>query len=99
MAELSENEKVREQLLREEKAERDKLNAQNYGYRKGLADGHEKGFSDGHKEGFSNGQEKGLAALSSLIHLLIENGRQDEIEKVTSDMEYQKKLLAEFQLL
>lgn len=99
MAELSENEKIREQLLREEKAERDKLNAQNYGYRKGLADGHEKGFSDGHKEGFSDGQEKGLAALSSLIHLLIENGRQDEIVKVTSDMEYQKKLLAEFQLL
>lgn len=99
MAELSENEKVREQLLREEKAERDKLNAQNYGYRKGLVagfiDGHEKRFSDGHEKGFSNGCE----SLSQLIQLLIMNGRQEEIAKVTSDMEYQKKLLSEFGLL
>lgn len=91
MAELSENEKVREQLLREEKAERDKLNAQNYGYRKGLV----AGFIDGREKGFSNGCE----SLSQLIQLLIMNGRQEEIAKVTSDMEYQKKLLSEFGLL
>lgn len=111
MAELSENERVREQLLREEKAERDKLNAQNYGYRQGLAagfidghekgftDGHEKGYSVGHEKGYSVGHEKGLAALSRLIQLLIANDRQNEIARATSDMEYQKKLLAEFHLL
>lgn len=107
MAELSENEKVREQLLREEKAERDKLNAQNYGYRQGLAagfiEGHEKGFSDGHEKGFSDGLEKGFTngqeTLSRLIRFLIANGRQDEISRVTSDMEYQKQLLAEFEFL
>lgn len=135
MAELSENEKVREQLLREEKAQRDKLSAQNYGYRKGIVagfiDGHEKGFADGHEKGFADGREKGFAdgrkkgfadgrekgfadgrekgfadghdqgltSLSRLIQLLIEAGRQDEIARVTSDMEYQKKLLSEFRLL
>lgn len=135
MAELSENEKVREQLLREEKAVRDKIHAQNYGYRrgmiagfidghekgqkkgfdagqkKGFSDGQKKGFSDGQKKGFNDGQKKGFSdghekgfdeareALSRLIQLLIETGRQDEIAKVTSDMEYQKTLLSEFHLL
>lgn len=107
MADLSENEKVREQLLREEKAERDKLHAQNYGYRRGLVtgfiDGHEKGFADGHERGFADGRERGFAdgreKISRLIQILLENGRQDEIAKVTSDMEYQRRLLAEMGLL
>lgn len=79
MAELSEDEKVREQLLREEKAERDKLSAQNYGFRQGHA--------------------AGLSALSQLIQILIQNNRQNEIERVVSDMEYQRRLLSEFKLL
>lgn len=83
MAQLSEDEKIREQLLREEKAEFDKRSAR------------DNGFAEGHTIGLN----KGISVLSQLIQLLIQNDRQNEIDWVTSDPEYCDKLMKEFKLI
>lgn len=83
MAQLSEDEKIREQLLREEKAEFDKRSAR------------DNGFAEGHTIGLN----KGISVLSQLIQLLIQNDRQNEIDRVTSDPEYCDKLMKEFKLI
>ena len=44
----------------------------------------------------AKGEAKGENKLSALINSLIDAGRNDEIQKVTSDAEYRQKLYTEF---
>lgn len=88
MAQLSEDDKIREQLLREEKAERDKLSAQHYNF--------QRGFDKGHTEGLAEGLTQGADSLTALLNHLAAAGKQDEIAKVLSDKDYRQKLLQDF---
>ena len=47
-------------------------------------------------EGYNNGFTEGENKLGTLISFLINSGRNDEIEKAASDVEYRQKLYAEF---
>ncbi|MGN0583068.1 MAG: hypothetical protein ACI4KB_10250, partial [Oscillospiraceae bacterium] len=59
-------------------------------------DGIEIGFSRGEAKGRNEGRAEGENKLGALIDSLINAGRNDEIQKVTSDAEYRQKLYEEF---
>ena len=62
------------------------------GYNNGFDDGVTKGEAKGKAEGRAEGENK----LSTLINSLIDAGRNDEIQMVTSDIEFRQKLYDEF---
>ena len=102
MAQLSDDEKIREQCRRREKFERDQLNFRNYCLREGIEVGRAKGLEEGRakglEEGRTEGKEEGAALLGDLIMKLIAAGRADEIERVSSDPGYRNALYKEFHL-
>lgn len=50
------------------------------------------------KLGMEKGMEKGIGRVNALIKCLIGDGRGDEIARMASDVEYQKRLLVEYGL-
>lgn len=86
MAELTDDEKIRQQCLRREKYERDRIQAHNYGIQQGL------------EQGLAQGIDDGIRLLSELIQKLLSAGRQAEIEKAVSDEACRNALLKEFNL-
>ena len=68
----------------------------NNGYDDGLTKGEEKGRNEGRAEGRAEGKAEGENKLSTLINSLIDAGRNDEIQMVTSDIEFRQKLYDEF---
>ena len=58
---------------------------------------HEKNLVwESYNNGYDDGEVKGENKLGALIDSLINAGRNDEIQKVTSDAEYRQKLYEEF---
>lgn len=74
IAQLSEDEKIRQQCERREKYERDRISAINFGKR------------------------EGIAKICSLIQLLNDAGRQEDISRIAVDESYRDQLLDEFGL-
>ena len=66
------------------------------GYNNGFDDGVTKGEAKGKAEGRAEGKAEGENKLSTLINSLIDAGRNDEIQMVTSDIEFRQKLYDEF---
>lgn len=86
IAQLSEDEKIRQQCERREKYERDRISAINFGKAEGRA------------EGLAQGILEGQDQLAALIQHLNQSNRQDDIFRLLSDKDYRKQLLNEFQL-
>ena len=59
-------------------------------------EGYNNGFAEGETKGRTEGRTEGENKLGTLISFLINSGRNDEIEKAASDVEYRQKLYAEF---
>ena len=53
-------------------------------------------YAQGIAEGEAKGKAEGENKLSTLINSLIDAGRNDEIQMVTSDIEFRQKLYDEF---
>lgn len=68
------------------------------GMEKGLQQGIEKGIERGIEKGIEKGKAEGEQRVNRLVQILIEMSRTDEISKMVSDREYQKKLFKEFGL-
>ena len=67
---------------------------------KGRAEGEAKGRAEGEAKGRAEGEAKGRAEgenrLAELISKLLAAGRNDDIERVTKDPQYRRKLYEEF---
>ena len=55
--------------------------------------------ADAIEEGLEQGLEQGIELINQLNHILLSEGKYDELQKASKDKEYQKKLLAEYGLL
>lgn len=85
-AQLSEDERIRQQCQRYEKYERDRLNAMNYS------------FEQGKKQGEQQGKKDGREQISRLCQKLQEHDHGNEIFQALNDSEYLERLLKEFGL-
>ncbi|MCI6750987.1 MAG: hypothetical protein MR586_09485 [Megasphaera elsdenii] len=56
------------------------------------------GQERGEKIGQKRGDKTGRQALSILLQKLLQEGRQEEVDRVLQDNEYQEKLLREYHL-
>ena len=63
------------------------------------ADAIEEGLEQGIKQGLEQGLAQGIELINQLNHILLSEGKYDELQKASKDKEYQKKLLAEYGLL
>ena len=86
LKELTDNEKIQQQLEIEERYERDISAATRLG--------REEGMEEGKEEGIAKGMEKELSLNLSLINA----GRTDDIVKAAKDPAFHKQLLKEFGL-
>lgn len=87
MREFTEDERLREEYLLEEKIERDRRAALNTAFRRGK--------EEGEQEGKSQGEERVL----KLNRKLMAEKRYDDLEKATEDEVYREKLYREFNLI
>ena len=55
---------------------------------KGLAEGRAEGLAEGRAEGLAEGRAEGQNQLRSLLRLLKNEGREEDIEKVMDDAEF-----------
>ena len=73
------------------------------GERAGIIKGEQIGLKKGEQVGIKKGEQvgikKGEDMLSTLIQHLLAAGRMDDINRVTTDTQYRKKLYKEFQLI
>ena len=56
------------------------------------------GRREGEKEGLEKGRAETKEKMKRLIQILISEGRIDDLEKASKDVEFQKKLFQEFSL-
>ena len=56
------------------------------------------GYAEGYEEGFREGFEKGQKRFGELIHILLEQGRTEDVIRVCTDSEYRDQLYREFQI-
>ena len=61
-----------------------------------INDNRKRALAEGRAEGIAKGRAEGENKLSTLINSLIDAGRNDEIQMVTSDIEFRQKLHDEF---
>jgi predicted transposase/invertase (TIGR01784 family) len=94
LKELTDNEKILQQLEIEERYERDMSAAT----RLGREEGREEGIQEGMKEGMQKGKSDAKEEYNRLILALACAGRTDDIVKAAKDPAYQKQLLKEFGL-
>lgn len=87
MREFTEDERLREEYLLEEKIERDRRAALNTAFRRGK--------EEGEQEGKCQGEERVL----KLNRKLMAEKRYDDLEKATEDEVYREKLYREFNLI
>lgn len=59
----------------------------------------EENLEKGRKEGIGIGRKEGVEFLSSLINILFENGRIEDIHRVSNDSVYRDQLLKEYALI
>ena len=69
-----------------------------YAMEKYMKEGLEKGKEQGIKQGIKQGEEQGKKLLNELNRKLLEEGRTEDLLKSTTDENYQKQLLKEYQL-
>lgn len=86
MAQLSEDEKIRQMCEAREMYEMDKQAAYDYGYETGVS------------KGKDEGRDEGIFLTTQLIKKLTEAGRSDELPKILDDSAYLQQLLKEFGL-
>ena len=92
---------INEEITRSEAVLIKKLTGLNISVPKGeevikMGEGIKKLLDDSMLEGERKGKVEGENKLGALIDSLIDAGRNDEIKKVTSDVEYRQKLYEEF---
>ena len=68
------------------------------GLAQGIQQGLEKGLEQGLQKGLEKGLEKGQNRLALLVGQLLNDGRMDDLKRVSFDEEYREKLLKEFGL-
>jgi len=76
------------------------------GHEQGLAKGHESGFAVGHEQGLAKGHESGLAAgretgiaqMNQLIQTLLNEGRTEDLKRVSTDEVFRDQLMQELLL-
>ena len=68
------------------------------GLAQGMQQGLEKGLEQGLQKGLEKGLEKGQNRLALLVGQLLNDGRMDDLKRVSFDEEYREKLLKEFGL-
>ena len=68
------------------------------GIQQGLEKGLEQGLEQGLQKGLEKGLEKGQNRLALLVGQLLNDGRMDDLKRVSFDEEYREKLLKEFGL-
>ena len=68
------------------------------GMQQGLEKGLEQGLQQGLQKGLEKGLEKGQNRLALLVGQLLNDGRMDDLKRVSFDEEYREKLLKEFGL-
>ena len=59
----------------------------------------DKQYRNGREEGRAEGREEGMDNISKLLKLLVSEKKYDEIEKISEDKEYQKKLLKKYKII
>ena len=89
---------IREDLLR--RMRDNEIRAE--GYEEGYEEGYKEGFEEGYKEGFEEeskqGFEEGQKQFADLIHILLEQGRKEDVIRTCTDSEYRDQLFREFQI-
>ena len=68
------------------------------GMQQGLEKGLEQGLEQGLQKGLEKGLEKGQNRLALLVGQLLNDGRMDDLKRVSYDEVYREKLLKEFGL-
>ena len=68
------------------------------GRKEGREEGREEGLAEGRKEGREEGFEEGQNKFGKLIHILMNQGRTDDVNRVSTDPEYRDQLYREFQI-
>lgn len=96
MEKINADKNLRYQYLMSEKAASDETTLREYYTQKGVEEGRREGQREGRKEGRKEGRGEGEERVNRLIKILLECSRPDEITKMISDREYQKKLFDEF---
>ncbi len=64
----------------------------------GRKEGREEGIKEGRREGIKEGREEGMTDLNALYEWLFAQGRAEDVQKATTDQEFQKSLFAEREL-
>lgn len=93
MAELTADEKIREQCRRREKYERDRISAIRYGVEQGIQQGIQQGIEQGIQQGIEQGIQQGIQqSIPALVRLCTEfhMDREDIIERVMRDFSVSK---------
>ena len=55
--------------------------------------------AEGYEEGFKQGFEEGQKQFAELIHILLEQGRKEDVIRTCTDPEYRDQLFHEFQII
>lgn len=64
----------------------------------GRAEGKAEGIAEGRTEGRAEGKEEGFSRAVELMHRLMADGRERELEEAIQDPERMKRLLEEYEL-
>ncbi len=104
--EMSLTRRIRYEIEAREKARRDRVAELQYlqdeAMEKGLAEGMEKGIEKGIEQGIERGLEQGIEKgqemTNALYARLLEDNRLDDLRRATKDMEYQSRLMAEYNI-
>lgn len=65
---------------------------------RGIEQGIERGMKQGLQEGIEQGTQQGVEKMNSLIKKLLEDHREDDIAKVTSDETYRNEMFKNYNL-
>ena len=62
------------------------------GHEKGLREGHEEGLREGHREGLTEGLREGEKKLSSLLLMLKDLGRTEDVFRAVTDLDFRNEM-------
>ena len=68
------------------------------GIERGMKQGIERGMKQGLQEGIEQGTQQGVEKMNSLIKKLLEDHREDDIAKVTSDETYRNEMFKNYNI-
>ena len=90
LKELSEDEKIQLECEARERYRRDLASATSYGEKLGREEGREEGRQEGREEGYNQ--------MSKLVSILLEEGKLEDLTKISKDKNYRENLMKKYKL-